>query len=47
MALGGLREDGHGELADLLEAFFELRDDTRAVAQRAFDADLAALRPMI
>jgi hypothetical protein len=44
-ALHGLRDDGHGELADLLQAFFDLHDDTRAVAQRALDADLAALPP--
>jgi hypothetical protein len=42
-ALGGLREDGHGELADLLEAFFEIREDKRAVARRALDADVDAL----
>ena len=44
-ALSGLRHDGHGELADLLEAFFDVRDDKPAVARRALDADLAALPP--
>jgi hypothetical protein len=44
-ALRGLRDDGHGELADLLQAFFGLRDDKRTVAQRALDEDLAVLPP--
>jgi len=38
--LAGLRQDGHGELADLFEAFFEVRDDEPAAARRALDRDL-------
>jgi hypothetical protein len=41
--LRGLRDDGHGELANLLEAFFNLHDNERAIRQRALDADIAAL----
>jgi hypothetical protein len=42
-ALAGLRHDGHGELADVFEAFFNIRDDEPTAARRTFDRDLAAL----
>jgi hypothetical protein len=41
--LGGLREDGHKDLADVFEAFFDIRDDEAMAARRALDRDLDAL----
>jgi DNA-binding transcriptional regulator YdaS (Cro superfamily) len=44
-ALQGLRDDGHADLADVLQALIDLRDDKQAIAQRKLDEDLAALPP--
>ena len=44
-ALRGLRDDGYGDLADALEAFFNYHDDPRAVTRRAFFDDIDVLSP--
>jgi len=44
-SLHGLRDDGHGELADLLQALLDERDDKRITARRALADNLAILSP--
>lgn len=43
--LQGLRDDGHTELADLLQPLADAQTDKRFTAQRSIDDDLAALPP--
>lgn len=43
--LQGLRDDGHSELADLMQPLADSREDKRLAAQRSLDDDLAALSP--
>jgi DNA-binding transcriptional regulator YdaS (Cro superfamily) len=42
-SLQGLRDDGHGELADLFQTLLDERDDERIAAKRSFADNLATL----